>query len=339
MAILYVGIDLAKNVFAVHGVDEHGKAVLVRPTVPRAKLHDLIASLPPCTVGMEACSGAHHWGRLFQQHGHVVKLMAPTLVAPYRMTGKRSKNDAADAAAICEAVQRPSMRFVPIKSLEAQARLCVHRVRRGFIEQRTAVIDRVRGLLSELGVVLPQKTQTVRRQAAAHLEDLPGWANTAVGDCLSEIYRLDERLADYDRHVSQMAGEDERARRLMRLPGIGATTASALVGTIGNASDFKNGRQLAAWLGLVPGQYSSGGKTRLGRITKAGDVYLRTLLILGARSVLAAAKNKSDRMSRWAISLAERRGYWKALVAVAAKNARTVWAVLTKGDAFKPLEA
>jgi len=163
MAVLYVGIDLAKNVFAVHGVDEHGKPVLIRPSVPRAKLHHLIASLPPCTIGMEACCGAHHWGRLFQQHGHCVKLMAPTLVSPYRMTGKRSKNDAADAAAICEAVQRPSMRFVPIKSLEAQARLCVHRVRRGFIEQRTAVMNRVRGLLSEFGIVLPQKPQTFRR--------------------------------------------------------------------------------------------------------------------------------------------------------------------------------
>src|SRR4051794_33888889 len=209
IGILYVGIDLAKNVFAVHGVDEHGKAVLVRPSVSRAKLHDLIASLPPCTVAMEACSGAHHWGRLFQQHGHCVKLMAPKLVAPYGMTGKRSKNDAADAAAICEAVQRPSMRFVRIKSLEAQARLCVHRVRRGLIEQRTAVMNRVPGLLSEFGIVLPQQAKTVRRQAAAHLEDLPGWANTAVGDCLSEVYRLDERLAEYDRHVSQMAAEDE----------------------------------------------------------------------------------------------------------------------------------
>ncbi len=338
MTIVFVGIDLAKNVFAVHGVDEHGKAVLVRPSVPRAKLHEVIASLPPCTVAMEACSGAHHWGRLFVQHGHTVKLMAPKLVAPYRMTGKRGKNDAADAAAICESVQRPNMRFVPVKSVEAQARLCVHRVRRGFVEQRTAVINRLRGLLSEFGVVLPQKAQTVRRQAAAHLEDLPGWANTAVGDCLSEVHRLDERLFDYDRHVTRMASEDERARRLMKLQGVGATTASALVATIGNAADFENGRQLAAWLGLVPGQYSSGGKTRLGRITKAGDAYLRTLLILGARSVLAAAQNKSDRLSRWALSLAERRGYWRAVVAIAAKNARTVWAVLAKGDAFKPLE-
>jgi len=295
--------------------------------------------LPPCTIGMEACSGAHHWARQFARFGHTVRLMASKLVAPYRMSGKRGKNDAADAAAICEAVQRPNMRFVPQKSDEEQARLCVHRVRQGFVEERTAAINRLRGLLSEFGIVLPQKASTVRRQAAAHLESLPGWANTAVSDCLDEVHHLDERLAEYDRHVSHMAAEDERSRRLMQLQGIGPTTASALVATVGNARDFKNGRQLAAWLGLVPGQYSSGGKARLGSITKAGDGYLRTLLMLGARAVLAAAPAKGDRLSRWAISLAERRGYWKAVVAIAAKNARMAWAVLARGENFKPLEA
>jgi transposase len=338
MAILYVGIDLAKNVFAVHGVDEHGKPALVRPSVARAKLHELIATLPACTIGMEACSGAHHWARMFKQHGHAVRLIAPKFVAPYRMSGKRGKNDAADAMAICEAVQRPNMRFVPVKSQDEQARLCVHRVRQGLVEQRTATINRIRGLLCEFGIVLSQKAATVRREAAAHLEDLPGWANTAIGDSLSELHRLDERIAEYDRHVVLMAREDERSRALMRLSGIGSTTASALVSTIGNARDFKNGRQLAAWLGLVPGQYSSGGKTRLGSITKAGDGYLRTLLVLGAKAVLAAAKSKDDRLSRWALALEERRGYWKAVVAIAAKNARMAWAVLAKGENFKPLE-
>ena len=339
MALVYVGIDLAKNVFAVHGVDEHGKAVVIRPSVPRARLHQLVAALPPCTIGMEACSGAHHWARLFAQHGHTVRLMAPKFVAPYRMSGKRGKNDAADAMAICEAVQRPNMRFVPVKSQDEQARLCVHRVRQGLVEQRTATINRVRGLLSEFGIVLPQKAATVRREAASHLEELPGWANTAVGDSLSELHRLDERIAEYDRHVARMAREDDRSRALMQLSGIGSTTASALVSTIGNARDFKNGRQLAAWLGLVPGQYSSGGKTRLGGITKAGDSYLRTLLVLGAKAVLAAAKNKDDRLSRWAMALEVRRGYWKAVVAIAAKNARMAWAVLAKGENFKPFEA
>ena len=337
MAILYVGIDLAKSVFALHGVDEHGKATLVRPSVPRARLMQAVAALPPCTIGMEACSGAHHWARRFATFGHTVRLMAPKFVSPYRMSGKRGKTDAADAAAICEALQRPNMRFVPIKSEAEQARLCVHRVRQGFIEQRTATINRLRGLLSEFGIVLAQKAQTVRRQAAAHLEDLPGWANMAVGDALSEIHRLDERVAEYDRHVAHMAAEDERSRRLMQLQGIGATTASALVATVGHGRDFKNGRQLAAWLGLVPGQYSSGGKTRLGSITKAGDGYLRTLLILGARSVLAAAAAKTDRLSRWAVALAERRGYWKAVVAIAAKNARLAWAVLVRGEDFRAI--
>ena len=335
MAIVFVGIDLAKNVFAVHGIDEHGKAALVRPAVPRTKLHEVIAGLAPCTIAMEACSGAHHWARLFSTHGHTVRLIAPKFVAPYRMSGVRGKNDMADAAAICEAVQRPSMRFVPVKSIDQQARLMVHRARQGYVEARTATINRVRGLLSELGVVLPLKAATVRREAGACLEDLPGWANTVVGDLLSELHRLDERVAQYDRHIGAIAREDERARALMRLSGVGPTTASAIVAMIGRGQEFKCGRQFAAWLGLTPGQYSSGGKTRLGRITKAGDAYLRTMLILGARAVLAAAKNKTDAVSRWAVALEARRGYWKAVVAIAAKNARMCWAMLARGQAFK----
>lgn len=334
MAILFVGIDLAKNVFALHGVDDHGKLALMRASVPRAKLHALIASLPPCTIGMEACSGAHHWARLFAACGHTVKLIAPKFVSPYRLSGKRGKTDAADAAAICEALQRPSMRFVPIKSLEQQAVLTLHRVRQGFVEQRTAIINRMRGLLSEFGIVMPLKASTVRLQAGAALEDLPGWANLAIGDCLSELHRLDERVAQYDRHLALQARQDERAQRLMRLSGIGETTATALVAAVGNAHEFKCGRQFAAWLGLVPGQYSSGGKTRLGRITKAGDGYLRSLLVLGARSVLNAAKGRTDAVSSWALALQERRGYWRAVVAIAAKNARLAWAVLDRGDRF-----
>lgn len=335
MAILYVGIDLAKNVFAVHGVDEHGKPALVRPKVARDKLRELVAALPPCTIGMEACSGAHYWARLFGDLGHTVRLMAPKFVAPYRLSGRRGKNDAADAAAICEAVQRPNMRFVPVKSVDQQARLTLHRTRQGFVEQRTATLNRIRGLLSEFGVALPLKAATVRREAAAGLEALPGWARLAIGDLLDEVRRLDERVVEYDRHLAHMAREDERARRLMRLSGVGETTATALLATIGNGHDFRCGRQFAAWLGLVPGQYSSGGKTRLGRITKTGDPYLRTLLILGARAVLALAKTKTDPISRWAAVLEQRRGYWKAVVAIAAKTARLAWAVLTKGEAFK----
>ncbi len=339
MDIVTVGIDLAKNVFAVHGVDDNGKPALVKPKVSREHLLSLIAQLPPCVIGMEACSGAHHWARQFRQHGHTVKLMAPKFVTPYRMSGKRGKNDAADAAAICEAVTRPHMRFVPIKTIEQQGQLMVHRARQGFVEQRTATLNRIRGLLSELGIVLPLKAATVRRQALARLEELPGWANTVIGDLLSEVDRLDERIAQYDRHIALMARQSTQAQQLMQLAGIGETTATALISTVGGGHDFASGRSFSAWLGLVPGQYSSGGKQRLGRITKAGDSYLRSLLVMGARAVLAAAMNtrtpKQDSVSRWARSLAERRGYWRAVVAIAAKNARMCWAVLQRGEGFK----
>lgn len=337
MAIIAIGVDLAKNVFAVHGVDETGKAVLIEPSVRRDALLELIAKQPPCVIGMEACSGAHHWARQFQKFGHTVRIIAAKFVAPYRLSGRKGKNDAADAQAICEAVQRPHMRFVPIKSEDAQGRLCVHRVRQGLVEARTAMINRIRGLLSEFGYVLPLKADVVRRQAGQCLEDLPGWANLAIGDCLSELHHLDERIDQYDKHIAQMAKSDERSQKLMAMPGIGEKTATALLSSIGNGHDFKCGRQLAAWLGLVPGQYSSGGKQRLGRITKAGDSYLRNLLILGARAVLVASKNKTDRLSRWAQSVEQRRGYWKAVVAIAAKNARMAWAMLSKGEAFKPM--
>ena len=335
MTIVTVGIDLAKNVFAVHGVGDSGKPELVRPEVPRAKLLELIAGLPPCLIGMEACSGAHHWAREFTAFGHTERLMAPKFVAPYRRSGRRGKNDAADAAAIAEAVTRPNMRFVPVKSIEQQSRLFVHRARQGYVEQRTALINRIRGLLSELGIVLPLKAATVRREAHMLLEDRPGWCNTVVGDALSELTHQDARIRQYDQYIEQAAKADEHARQLMQLGGIGPTTASAIVATVGKGHDFTCGRQFCAWLGLVPGQYSSGGKQRLGRITKAGDPYLRTLLIMGGKAVLAAARNKTDPVSRWAISVQERRGYWKAVVAIAAKNARMCWAMLQHGEAFR----
>ena len=215
----------------------------MRPALARAKLHELVAGLAPCTIAMEACSGAHHWARLFVAHGHTVRLIAPKFVAPYRMSGVRGKNDAADAAAICEAVQRPTMRFVPVKTIDQQARLMVHRARQGFVEARTATINRIRGLLSELGIVLPLKAATVRTQAASSLEDLPGWANTVVGDLLSELHHLDERIKQYDHHIAAIAREDDRALALMRLSGVCPTTATALVAMIGNGHEFDCGRQ------------------------------------------------------------------------------------------------
>jgi len=335
MSIVFVGIDLAKNVFALHGVNATGAVQLRQPKVARGKLNEVVATLPACTIGIEACSGAHHWARLFAAHGHSVKLMAPKLVTPYRMSGKRGKNDAADAAAICEAVQRPNMRFVPVKTEEQQSRLMVHRARQGYVAARTACINRVRGLMSEFGIVLPQKAEVVRREAGKHLEELPGYANLVIGDLLSEVHHLDERIQQYDGHVRAMARDCTAAQQLMQLCGVGQTTATAIVAMVGNGAEFTSGRQFAAWLGLVPGQYSSGGKARLGRITKAGDAYLRSLLVLGARAVLNAAAAKADSLSRWALAVRERRGYWKAVVAIAAKNARMAWAVLTKGESFK----
>ena len=335
MSIITIGIDLAKNVFAVHGVNESGRAELVKPKVPRDQLLPLIANLPPCLIGMEACTGAHHWARLFRQHGHTVRLIAPKFVTPYRMSGKRGKNDAADAAAICEAITRPQMRFVPVKDEHQQATLTLHRTRQGFVEERTALYNRLRGLIAEFGVVLPQKVERLRCEIGAYLEDLPGWANRCVGDMLAHADRLEERIREYDQAIAQVARDDARSRRLMQLPGIGPTTASALLASIGGGHDFGNGRQVAAWIGLVPGQYSSGGKARLGRITKAGDGYLRSLLVLGARAVLNSLGDKQDRHSRWARNLLERRGYWRAAVAIAAKNARMAWAVLKYGEDFR----
>ena len=326
-----VGIDLAKNVFSLHGVDAAGKAVL-RRTVRRERLVETVASLSPCLIGMEACSGAHEWGRRFQQHGHTVKLMAPKFVAPYR---KSEKNDGNDAEAVCEAVSRPNMRFVPVKSTEQQALLAVHRVRQGFVVERTALINRLRGLMSEFGVVLALGSVTVRRQAAQAAEQLPELARGAIGDLLEQLRVLDERIAKYDKQIEAQAGLSEPARRLMQIRGVGPTTALAIVATVGDAREFKNGRQFAAWIGLVPAQHSTGGKSRLGHISKRGDAYLRNLLVQGARSVLQVAGAHQDRISRWALELQQRRGYYRALVAIANKNARIAWALLAKSESLR----
>lgn len=329
--ITTVGIDLAKNVFSLHGVDGAGRTVL-RRTVRRDRLAETVAALPRCLIGMEACSGAHEWGRRFQGHGHTVRLMAPKFVRPYR---KSDKNDGNDAEAVCEAVTRPNMRFVPVKSVEQQALLALHRVRQGFVVERTAIINRLRGLLSEFGVVLALRSVTVRRQAAQAAEGLPELARRAIGDLLEQLRLLDERIGTYDRQIEAQARLSEPARRLMKIRGIGPTTALAIVATVGNAREFKNGRQFAAWVGLVPGQYSTGGKARLGHISKRGDAYLRNLLVQGARSVLQTACAHQDRVSRWALELQTRRGYYRALVAIANKNARIAWALLAKDQELR----
>jgi transposase len=327
-----VGIDLAKNVFSLHAVDEMGRVVL-RRSVRRGELEEAVAKLPACLIGMEACSGAHEWARRFARYGHTVKLMAPKFVAPYRKSGK---NDGNDAEAICEAVSRPSMRFVPVKSTEQQALLVVHRVRQGFITERTATINRLRGLLAEFGVVLALRSKTVRRQALAASEPLPELVRRAVAELLEHLRLLDQRIAAHEREMQSQARLCEPARRLMKIRGIGPITALAIVASVGNATEFKNGRQFAAWIGLVPSQFSTGGKARLGHITKHGDSYLRCLLFQGARAVLHSAAAHQDRISRWVLELQARRGYYRTLVAIANKNARIAWALLRKNEEFKP---
>jgi transposase len=324
-----VGIDLAKNVFSLHGVDARGNVVLHK-TVGRGKLLALIAQLPRCVIGLEACSGAHEWARRFRELGHDPHLMAPKFVTPYRKSGK---NDGNDAEAICEAVARPNMRFVPVKSLEQQAELSLHRVRQGFIEERTATLNRLRGLLAEFGHVLPLRAIEVRRGVPELLERLPARVGSCVRDLLEHAMRLEAKALEYEQQIKVAARGNELVRRAQTRQGIGPITASALVATVGNGHDFKNGRQFAAWLGLVPRQYSTGGKTRLGHITKRGDPYLRTLFVMGARAVLQRAARLKDPLSRWALALQTRRGYHRACVAVAAKNARVAWALLAKEGA------
>jgi len=330
-----VGIDLAKQVFSVHGVDAAGRAVL-RRTVRREQLAALVAQWPACLIGMEACSGAHEWAQRFQRLGHTVRLMAPKFVAPYRKSGK---NDGNDAEAICEAVSRPNMRFVPIKSVEQQSVLTLHRVRQGFVEERTATINRTRGLLAEFGHVLPQRAIELRRRLPALLGQLPALAARALADLQAHVQRLDQLILDYERELERLARGDERAQRVQELYGVGPLSASALIASVGNAHEFDNGRQFAAWLGLVPRQYSTGGKTRLGHITRRGDPYLRTLLIMGARAVLQAAPRREDRLSRCALSLRERRGDHRTCVAIAAKNARIIWALLSGNQSLRPAAA
>ena len=265
--ITTLGIDLAKRVFALHGVNAAGRVVL-RRMCRRDELTGIVAQLPPCLLGMEACSGAHEWGRQFERFGHTVRLMAPKFVRPYRKAGK---NDYHDAEAICEAVARPNMRFVPVKSLEQQATLCLHRVRQGFVEERTATINRIRGLLSEFGFVLPQKAIAVRRGLPPLLDRLPALARQALTDLYAHLSLLDERIRDYERQIVQLARQNEAACRLRAITGVGPIIALAMVATVGDARSFDSGRQFAAWLGLVPRQWSSGGKIRLGRITRRGD--------------------------------------------------------------------
>ena len=335
MKVTRIGVDLAKQVFQVHGVDRHGK-VVIRKQLTRGKMRGFFAQLPACLIGMEACASAHYWARELSQFGHTVRLIAPQFVRPYR---KNPKNDGNDAEAICEAVSRPNMRFVPVKSVAQQAVLTVHRARELLVGNRTALVNQMRGLLAEYGIVVPQGIARLRRVLPSVLEDaangLPVLTREVMAEVQERLWDLDERIASYDRRIAQLAHQHEGAQRLMQLEGVGAVTATAIVATIGNGEAFRNGRQLAAWLGLVPRQYSSGGKARLGHISKRGNVYLRTLLIHGARSVLQRTSKRTDAKSRWAEQLKQRRGNNIAAVALAAKHARIIWAMLARGQEYR----
>jgi transposase len=328
MKITTIGIDLAKNVIQVHGMDERGRAVL-KKQLKRDQVASFFANLPPCLIGMEACGSAHHWARKLTELGHTVKLIAPQFVKPYVKT---NKNDAADSEAICEAVARPNMRFVPIKNGGQQAVLALHRARQGFVKARTAQANQIRGLLAEYGIVIAQGIGHIAKRLPEILED---GENNLPGTFRQLLDRLGDHLKELDRQVSALEvqiqswhRENEASKKLAKIPGIGPITASALVASIGDAKSFENGRQLAAWLGLVPRQHSSGGKQMLLGISKRGDTYLRTLLIHGARAVIRVAERKVGHADSWLARLMDRRNKNVAAVALANKNARTVWALL-----------
>jgi transposase len=323
-----LGIDLAKNVFQLHGVTGEGR-VVVRRQVRRAQLLNTIAKLAPKTVAMEACAGAHEWGRRITALNCQVRLIAPQFVKPFV---KSQKNDRNDAEAICEAALRPTMRFVALKTTDQQQILALHRLRAGAVKTRTAMANQLRGILGEFGVVAPQGIGKLRYALPLILEDaqngLPPLLRSELAQQAQRLRELDAEVARLSARIEALAAAHEPCRRLMQRRGVGPLIASAFVAELGDPRVFHSGRQVAAWLGLVPRQRSSGGRAVLLGITKHGDAYLRTLLIHGARSVVRVAARHDDPLSRWVCALKERRGVHKAIVAVANKTARQLWAQL-----------
>jgi transposase len=336
MNITVLGVDLAKNVFQLHGVDASGK-VIVRKQLTRAKLIEFVINLPPCLIGMEACASSYYWARRFQQTGHEVKLISPQFVKPYVKSNKSDRND---AEAICEAVTRPNMRFVAIKSTEQQDIQAIHRIRSGLVQRRTALANQTRGLLGEYGIVVPQGIKKLNKQLPLILEDAQNGLSDLVRELFADLYEqfkaVDKQVKKYDAKLEQLSGHSEVCQRLIQIPGVGAITATAIAASVGDAKVFKNGREMAAWLGLVPRQHSSGGKSLLLGISKRGDRYLRTLLIHGARAVMSRVNKTKGPQNIWLKQLMERRGNNKASVALANKNARVIWALMAKGAAYQP---
>ena len=338
--ITTVGVDLAKEVIVVCAGDRLGRPLYTRQFSFQG-FALWAANLPCATFGLEACSSAHYWARWLTERGHTAKLMAAEHVGPFRMS-RGAKNDRNDAQAVLAAVVQPAMRFVAVKSVEAQAMLALHTVRQGWKTERTALINRTRGVLSEFGIWLGRGTAQLLRAlpALSDGEQLPARVRLVLRQIREQIALLDAQLRATDTEIRMHARQNESVRRVQAISGVGAVTASALVSTVANARDFRNGRHLAAWLGLVPRQWSSGGKERLGRITRRGDAYLRGLLTQGARSTLRAAMLRNpDRRSRlqaWMVAAHDRVGYHKTLVAIANKHARMLWAILAHGEAYDP---
>jgi transposase len=335
MDITTIGLDLAKTVFQVHGVDASG-TVVVRKTLRRSQMPTFFAKLPPCLVGMEACGTSHHWARELVKLGHDVRLMPPAYVKPYV---KRGKTDANDAEAICEAVTRPTMRFVAVKSREQQAALALHRTRDLLVKERTQLVNMIRGLLAEFGIDIPRGLERAlamaRQVAEGEILDVPDEAATSLVELCGQALHIHERLRVIDRAMLASHRASDVAMRLATIPGIGPVGASALAASVSDPFQFKSGREFAAWLGLTPLQKSSGGKERQGRISKMGDKYLRKLLIVGMTSLVRRAKYKPESVDPYVADLLARKPARVATVAMANKAARTAWAIMARGGTYR----
>lgn len=333
--VITVGLDLAKNVFQVHGVDAAGE-VAFRRQLRRGQVLTFFRSLPPCVVGLEACATSHHWAREIGKLGHSVRMMPAKYVKPYV---KRNKNDAADAEAICEAVTRPTMRFVSVKTVEQQSVLLLHRTRELLVRQRTMLVNAIRAHMAEFGIItrvgLPQVKELLSIIGDDTDERLSPLARTCLSRLAQQLMSIEREISHSEWQILAWHRSNETSRRLETIPGIGPITASALAASIADPSIFRSGREMAAWLGLVPRQNSTGGKERLGRISKQGDAYLRWLLVAGAMTVIRHAR-KHGAKSPWLGEIMARRPTKVAAAALANKNARIAWAVLSRGEAYRP---